>query len=38
MEPCNDMNIDLTKKAKNNFEKYFFKFRIMLFLEKQWKM
>ena len=26
MEPCNDMNIDLTKKAKNNFEKYFFKF------------
>ena len=31
------MNTDLYKKAKNNFEKDFFKFYKMQILEKIWK-
>ena len=30
------MNTELGKKSKSDFEKYFFK--LMQFLEKQWKM
>ena len=32
------MNTELRKVAKNDFKKYFFKLRIILYLEKQWKI
>ena len=32
-----DMKTDL-KKTKNDFERYFFNWGVMQFLEKQWKM
>ena len=38
LKPYTDMNTKLRQKAKNNFEKDFFKLIIMQLLEKLWKM
>ena len=37
LKPNIDMNAKLRQKAKDNFEKHFFKLIIMQFFEKLWK-